>query len=437
MRDCDIRVRGAAVDFEHVELAIPFALSGASITWFTVVRVRVDVVDRLGRTAEGTARSALSVPWSWPRSALSVVDRDLILRDITSRLAASLIDLEPGDPFQMWRSIGDLAAGTTASSAAAAGSPDPVPELAVALAVGVVDNAVHDGWSRCAGLPAMKMYGPEFLNADLGGCLGPAMSAAYPEHFLTEPELRLPVQHVVGASDPLRSAGQHSTGRTLTDWICTDGLSQVKIKVAGRSAVEDAERIVDVYTAIVAGANGPPVLALDPNEAYRNPAEVCRLLDLVAAHSESVLGAVRFVEQPIGRDAHPDPAELRALAARVPVLLDEGLARVSDLPRLIAAGWSGLVIKAAKGQTSALLGYSYARANELFVTVQDLTSVDTALEHSARLVSSFELSARHLEFNSRQYAPDANRALQQRHPELTRVVDGQVRVESDTEPGIY
>ena len=125
------------------------------------------------------------------------------------------------------------------------------------------------------------------------------------------------------------------------------------------------------------------------------------------------------------------------LSARVPVLLDEGLSGLDDLTTLRAHGWSGSVIKAAKGQTLALLAHAFLCRFGLFATIQDLTAVDLALRHSARLAGVLDLSAPQFEYNSRQYAPHINAELARTDPEFATVRDGRIDIGDAVAPGLY
>lgn len=391
MRSTDIRIREAAATFQDVSLDHPLRLSGATVDRFTLALVTVTAEDRAGRLAEGTGSSVLSVPWAWPRSAATWEARDTALRDLTRRLAETVTDLGPADPFDLYADL--------------ASAPGEMPDLAVALARGAVDNAVHDAWARAAGRSAWSMYAPE--------------------HTGSARRDRLPVQHVVGVGDPLDDEGP---GRSLRDWVRSEGIAHLKVKVAGADPDDDAKRVAEVYDLLRRTAPGRVSLSVDPNEGYREAAGVVAMLDALRVDAPAAYAAVAYLEQPVPRDAEPDPRGMREIGRRVPVLVDEGLAGVRDLADLVENGWSGLVVKAAKGQTLALTAFAHARAHGLRVMVQDLTAVDLALAHSARLAAALSPSWPAFEYNSRQYAPKANARLAEGRPDLVAVRDGHVIV---------
>lgn len=434
MRASDVRVLTAAVSFHPIHLDQPLSISGRAIAWFTLAEVEVQVADRSGHRGTGRGASVLSVPWAWPAAAIDIEDRDRALRELTEELATAAVGSGPTDPIELWRVLyGEL--DSRLDALASRYGVAQVPRLAGLLALGAVDSAVHDGWATTAGRPASVMYDAAHLASDLGW-LDPTLAGRYPGDFLSRGRQELPVQHVVGVSDPLTAAEAGAGERPLTDWLRTDGVHHLKIKVSGSQPEQDAQRVVDIAR-LARAEVGPVDLAVDPNEGCADAAAALRLVEEIGRISPETVPSLRYLEQPVRRDAPAEPEAMARLGARLPVLLDEGFSELAMLPRLRDQGWSGVVIKAAKGHSLALLTYAYARSHGLWVAVQDLTALSWALVHSARLVSTFELSAPHLEYNSRQYAPRAAQELLTDLPELTRVRNGWVRLPSGSGPGLY
>ena len=420
-RSSDIRVTEAEVRFRDVELEPPFVISGRPMTHFTAVTVHLEVVSRVGRTATGVGAGILSVPWSWPRSGIELGARDQVLRDLVSELAARSATPGFGDPFVLWRPLYEQLDATLAGAARSAGV-ESIPRLAGLLALGSVDNALHDAWSRAAGIPLTSMYTKEHLREDLSryGALGKGL---YPADTLRPPRRALPVQHALGVGDPLTADTAGPGVRDLEDWIRAEGVHHLKLKLTG-DARADFEHVWAVHR-LAAPLRPDLRLSLDPNESYTLPALI-ELLDALAREEPAVLGAIDYLEQPTPRGQEPDPEELREVAARIPVLLDEGYSRLSQLATLAEQGWSGVVVKAAKGQSHAMITQALASTAGLRVTIQDLTAVDLALEHSLGLAAVLPVSWPGVEYNSRQYAPGANAELAARRPEAVIVQDGHV-----------
>jgi hypothetical protein len=107
-----------------------------------------------------------------------------------------------------------------------------------------------------------------------------------------------------------------------------------------------------------------------------------------------------------------------------PVVIDESLV---DYESLLAAelGYTGVALKACKGQGNALLMAAAARKFGMFLCVQDLTCPGASLIHSAGLAAHIpEVAA--IESNARQYVPAANHAWKARFPGIFIVKEGAI-----------
>lgn len=432
MRGSDIRAKSASVNFREVRLDQPLIISDRPINFFTIAEVTLEVETRSGRSAHGHGQSVLSVPWAWPNSVLTVQKRDEALRSLVHHFVRSALDSPTADPITTWRhltaDLDRLLHDTTAPEG------DPVPRLAGLLSLGAVDSALHDAWGRAWGRSSLAMCSAEHLPEDLSW-VDDSLRGVYPADALSAPERTLEIQHVVGVDDPL-TAADNNQARTLEHWLSRDCPAHLKLKLAGADPSVDAQRVVAVYE-LASQYQDELTLALDPNEGYSRPAVAEELLEEIARRSPLAAAAVDYVEQPISRDTTLERGEMAALSRRVPVLLDEGFDRLSDLPKLLDQGWSGVVIKASKGQTPAMVAAAAARAHGMWCLVQDLTASSFALAHSARLVSALTLTRRHLEFNSRQFAPDSNAHFGEHYPSLVTVRDGTIRLPEDDDVGLY
>lgn len=424
----DIRVLAAETTFVDVELDPPFVISGRPMTHLTSPRIHLTVETREGGQGHGVGAGILSVPWSWPRSSLSLDERDQVMRELVRTLAARLVEHGgTGDPFTLWRPL-EQELGTVLDDAAQRTGVGAIPPLAGMLALGALDNALHDAWSRTAGRSPYEMYTREHMNQDLGWVL-PELAGVHPADHLGPRRAALPVQHALGVGDPLEAAGTEASGAEgpagLEDWIRTDGIAHLKLKLAGDPS-SDAQRIADVHA--LAGRLPAATFSLDPNEAYC-PEALEQMLDQLEVRSSRAASAITYLEQPFPRDAVVEPARMRRLTRRFPVLMDEGYSSLRQLATLREQGWSGVVIKAAKGQSHAMITLAAARALGLRVAIQDLTTVGPALEHSLGLGAEIGADWPQIEYNSRQYAAAANAELASRRPELVAVHEGHVHVD--------
>lgn len=421
-RPSDIRVLRAEISFTEVELEPPFVISGRPLTCLTSPKVRLTVETRDGERASGIGAGMLSVPWAWPHSSVELPVRDRVLRSLVRAFVGQLLHRgECADPFALWRPLYEELDETLAAAAGVAGLEE-IPRLAGLLALGAVDNALHDAWGQAAARASYSMYTAEFMD-DLAW-LAPQLVGVRPGDHLEPPRSEIPIQHVLGVGDPLTDDEAPAGVRSLEQWMRTEGVRHLKMKLAG-DPDRDAARIAAARR-VLDGFAGDSMLSLDPNEAY-SVSELNRMLDSLALIDPGAAGAITYLEQPFPRERESDPQQLRHLTARFPVLLDEGYSRLEQLLDLAEHGWSGVVIKAVKGQSHAMVTYAVARVLGLKVAIQDLTTVDTALEHSLGLAASVQASWPQVEYNSRQFAPGASAELASRSPGLVQVRDGHVR----------
>ena len=89
-------------------------------------------------------------------------------------------------------------------------------------------------------------------------------------------------------------------------------------------------------------------------------------------------------------------------------------------------GYTGVALKACKGQSHTVLMAAAAQKYKLFVCVQDLTCP------GASLIQSVGISARvpavaGIEANARQYVPAANEPWRHRFPGIFTITDGHIR----------
>jgi len=88
-------------------------------------------------------------------------------------------------------------------------------------------------------------------------------------------------------------------------------------------------------------------------------------------------------------------------------------------------GYSGVALKACKGQTDTLLLAAAAQKYEMFLCVQDLTCPGYSFLHSASLAARIPTVAA-IEGNGRQYCPDANKRWVRQFPTMFNITDGTV-----------
>ncbi len=118
-----------------------------------------------------------------------------------------------------------------------------------------------------------------------------------------------------------------------------------------------------------------------------------------------------------------------------PVVIDESLTDLETLRLAREMGYTGVALKACKGQTQALLMAAAAQKYGMFLCVQDLTCPGAAYVQSLGLAARVPGVAA-VEANARQYVPAASRGWDDRLPALFRIRDGTADTSGLTGPGL-
>jgi L-alanine-DL-glutamate epimerase-like enolase superfamily enzyme len=299
-----------------------------------------------------------------------------------------------------------------------------------------LEAAIHDAYGKVLGANSYDLLGPEFVNADLARYLTPEFAGEYLDRYtLRTPKARIPLYHLVGALDPLTDGDlpqrvNDGLPETLGEWILADGLTHLKIKLAGDDLAWDVERVVRVDQVSEAaqaqrGCNRWQY-SLDFNEKCADVQYVLDFLARVRERAPAALDRVQYIEQPTHRDLRARPDNRMHAAARIkPVVIDESLIDLESLQDARELGYSGVALKACKGQTEALLMGAAAQKYGLFLCVQDLTCVGASFLHSASLAARIPTVAA-IEGNGRQYCPAGNAGWRDRYPGMFTIHDGTV-----------
>jgi L-alanine-DL-glutamate epimerase-like enolase superfamily enzyme len=235
------------------------------------------------------------------------------------------------------------------------------------------------------------------------------------------------VWHLVGGLDPLTT--NDLTGSEpldgypllLRDWIRTDGLRCLKIKLSGNDAAWDYERLVRVGT--IALEEGCEWLSADFNCTVTDPQYVNEIIDRLQADAEAIHALLLYIEQPFPYDLEAHRIDAHSVAARKPLFLDESAHdwRFVRLGR--ALGWTGVALKTCKTLTGAVLSLCWARAHGLQLMVQDLTNPMLAqIPHV--LLAAHAGTIMGVESNAMQFYPDASAPEARIHPDLYRRRNG-------------
>ena len=94
-------------------------------------------------------------------------------------------------------------------------------------------------------------------------------------------------------------------------------------------------------------------------------------------------GSPHHSRQPTARDLNANPQQRVHEASKIlPVVIDESLLDLESLLLAREMGYTGVALKACKGQSQALLMAAAAQKEKMFLCVQDLTCPGASLLHS-------------------------------------------------------
>ncbi len=408
---------------------MPLKFGTETLTSVTCARVRVVVEDRHGRRSCGWGETPLNVQWVWP-SEISYAARHAALLDFCEQLADAWADFaEVGHPME----IGHAFQQQVLPTLLAARNRNCAPEEVMPLLAGLVccspfDIAVHDAYGNALSKPVYETYSAEYMNHDLAHFLQPAEDAdvdffgKYPlDYCVTQRATTLPVWHLVGGLDPLRSSEVNAAcpddGEPviLSDWIERDGINCLKIKLRGNDAAWDYQRLVDVGS--IARSYGEFWLTADFNCMVSDPAYVNEILDRLQAAEPAIFEAILYVEQPFPYDLQAHRIDVHSVSARKPLLMDESAHNWQIVRLGRELGWTGVALKTCKTQTGAILSLCWAKAHGMHVMVQDLTNPMLAqIPHV--LLAAHAGTMMGVESNAMQFYPHASTPEARVHPGL-------------------
>ena len=235
----------------------------------------------------------------------------------------------------------------------------------------------------------------------------------------------MPLFHSVGASDPLEAADVRVRDRRRPAEHARrvdprDGLDPLQDQAERRRSRGDFERVVRVDRVVNGrrrrAASTDWKYSLDFNEGCPNVEYLLEFLRRVREATPGGFERIQYIEQPTARDLQKDRGNVMHEAAKLsPVVIDESLTGSGSLLLAREMGYTGVALKACKGQSQALLMAAAAQKYGMFLCVQDLTCPGASLIHSAGLAAHVPGSAG-IEANARQYVPRRERGRGKRVP---------------------
>jgi len=433
----DVRIREVDVTTDKYVYRAPVKFGGRVVTDAEVVNITVQVETRSGWVGRGFGSMPMGNAWAWPSRSLTG-DRTLEGMLQFARLAVRTArDLdEYSHPLDLTRNLATGHRSIADQIARELDSVEPMPVLAQLVAASPLEAAIHDAYGKALQRNSFDLLGREHVRADLSHYLTDEFRGEYLDQYtLRSPKPRMPLYHLVGALDPLTPADlatrlNDSLPELLGEWIVHNGLTHLKIKMAGDDLQWDVERVlaVDRVSEQTQAQRGCAewFYSVDFNEKCSSVDYVLEFLHRVRESSARAFERIQYIEQPTHRDLRSNPGNrMHAAASIKPVVIDESLVDLESLQLAREQGYSGVALKVCKGQTEALLMAAAALKYGLFLCVQDLTCIGASFLHSASIAARIPRIAA-IEGNGRQYCPAGNRDWDQRFPSMFRIADGTV-----------
>jgi len=433
-----IRVREVRLYERPVRLRMPFRFGVVTLREAPQAFVRVRIENGQGRSAWGASAELLAPKWFDKNLALTNEQNFDQLR-LALRLAADAYtqDQTPRTAFGHFAAhyAGQIDAGADRGLNALTANFGPAQ----------IDRAVLDALCRIEGTSfyeAVRANLPGIDPALLPDQLGDLAGFAMPQ-FLAglAPAGTVAARHTVGLVDVIAGhPGQVNDGlpESLEEVVAAYGHTYFKLKVGGDPDA-DLARLTEI-AAVLDTIDTPYVVSLDGNEQYNDLGALQALWRKMteAPALKRLVASILFIEQPITR-GHALDADVSALSAIKPVIVDESDDGLDVFPRAKALGYRGVSSKCCKGLYKSILNAARcamwnAEGGGYFMTGEDLTTqAGLAVQQDLALINLIGLT--HVERNGHHYVngmadlPETEQAaFLAAHPDLYEGSHGAVRL---------
>lgn len=443
----DIRVKHVDISYEDFNYRYPYEFGGRSANVVTLLNVHCTVETVSGHVAKGFGSMPLGNEWSFPSKTLSYEQTLNVMKRLAERIRKITENYNGvGHPIDINFTLEPEYLKAATEVTQEMHLDQPVPKLCTLVTASPFDAAIHDAFGKAQNLNCYLTYGPEFMSYDLGHYLSPEFQGKFPSQYLLRaPKPWLWCNHSVGAADPIDSSDikkriNDGLPETLGEWIVADGLTHLKIKLDGNNLKNDVTRVLHIDRVATKAETGRGVqhwyYSLDFNEQCPNVDYLLDFIREIKKHSPSGYDRITFIEQPTRRDLVATPEQLLFRVSKLkPVVMDESLTGFDALLRGRKIGYTGVALKACKGQSQSMVLNAAAQKFKMYMTAQDLTCPGASLIQSAGIaahVSAIDT----LESNAREYVPSANRAWVKKFSGLFEVRDGKLHTANLVGPGL-
>jgi L-alanine-DL-glutamate epimerase-like enolase superfamily enzyme len=427
-KQTDITTTSSSLYFLPVELRLPLKFGAEAVNHIDFGRASLTVSDALGKTATGWGETPLSATWAWP-SKLTIRARVEAMQEFCRRLAAEWAEYPvSGHPMEIGHAFLENRLPQLLGDFNRERGGEDMPLLAALVCNSLFDIALHDAYGNLHGVPVYETYNKKYMTLDLSEFIEPAEGASvsfkgkYPQDFFAPNKpTKLPAWHLVGGLDLLDET--QLTGKEpkdgypviLTEWMKTDGLKCLKVKLRGNDQDWDYQRLVAVGK--IAQSYGDCWLTSDFNCMVTEPAYVNEILDRLVLEQPRIYGMLMYVEQPFPYELEENKIDVHSVSARKPLFMDESAHDWKFVRMGRELGWTGVALKTCKTQTGALLSLCWAKAHGMTLMVQDLTNAMLAQVPHV-LLAQHAGTIMGVEVNGMQFYPAASAAEAKVHPGL-------------------
>lgn len=389
-------------------LRIPFRFGAATLHAAPLGFVQVRIALQGGGEAVGTAAELMVPKWFDKNPALSNEQNFEQLRTALRITAQCYYAAGWDTPFGL--------AMRHADPIAQEGGRAGLNGLVSGFGPALIDRAIIDALSRHLGLPFASAVRSNLLG--FASDLLPADLAGFPiASFLAglNPANTIAARHTIGLADPLVADEADAAGlsvdglpRSLDEVIADYGQRFFKIKLSGDRS-SDLARL----TAIASQLDRLPHdyhVTLDGNEQFETVEAVGETLTTLRDDPATarLFRSVLFIEQPLKRSVALS-IDVGAIAAIVPLLVDESDADLDAFPRATSKGYRGISSKDCKGVYRSILNAARCaawnaddRSAPYFLSGEDLTCPSgLAVQQDLALVSLLRIG--HVERNGHHY----------------------------------
>ncbi|RLS70996.1 MAG: hypothetical protein DWH99_09300 [Planctomycetota bacterium] len=416
----------------------PLKFGGRVVKDVTVFRVALSLEDQnTKKKAHGIGEMTMGTAWAWPSASLTpemALKTVIVLAERIVAAATSL--LADQHPLHLASQIKPIAKRLAEELAASMKLTEAIPDLAIALAVSPLDIALHDAYGRLHAKNSFDCFTHDHVGADLSHFLGEEfLGKDFSEIIAPKTAPTLFLYHLVGSLDPLSKDDLNrkiddGLPETLEDWIRSQQLSHLKIKLTGKELDADVGRVVEIDR--IASRAFPTKqfsYSLDFNEACENEDYVIDFLERLERLNREAVPKIHYIEQPMGRDLRlRKEVTMHRVSRLKPVVIDESLTDLEMLRFAKQQGYSGVAVKACKGISDSILLSAAAKQWGMKIYVQDLTCIGGSFMASASLASRIQ-GVTAVEGNGRQYCPAGNKDWESLYRPMFKILGGVVPTE--------